>query len=325
MHASIQAPASVGAAARRPLSATLAVLGFAIVLAVPFFATGYVRYVATLWMIYAIAAVGLQMPIGLASIYSFGHSAFMLVGAYGMALAVMLGGWPVPLAMLAALVLAAIVGALLALPSLRLSEFALAIVTMGAASLFFQSVKVFKVTGGPQGLFMPEIAFVKAMDGRLFYAICALLLVLGLVVARCVQDGRIGRVLRAAAANPLMAQSFGVHLMRTRTLAFVLSAVYGSIAGSLLGLASGYIAPEAYSPELSIQVFAAVMIGGSGRYWGPVLGALFIVLIPELTQSVQNVGPIVYAVLFIAVSTLYPGGLQQMFSDAAARLTGRQR
>jgi len=294
-----------------------------LVLVAPLFATGYMRYVATLWMIYAIAAVGLQIPIGLAAIYSFGHSAFMLVGAYAMALAIMLGGWPVPIAMLAALVLAALVGALLALPSLRLSGFALAIVTMGASSLFFQSVKVFKLTGGPQGLFLPEFAFVKAMDGRAFYAICAGLMMLGLMVSHCVESGRIGRVLRASAANPLMAQSFGVHLMRVRTLAFVISAVYGSIAGSLLGLSTSYIAPEAYAPDLSIQVFAAVMIGGMARAWGPVLGALFIVLIPELTQSVQNLGAIVYALIFIAVSTVYPGGLQQMISGLRARLGKR--
>jgi branched-chain amino acid transport system permease protein len=297
----------------------------ALVLFAPLFASGYVRYVATLWLIYSIAAVGLQIPIGLAGIYSFGHGAFMLIGAYAMALAVMLGGWPVPLAIVAALVLAAVVGTLLALPSLRLSGFALAIVTMGASSLLFQSVKVFSITGGPQGLFLPQPAFVKAMDGRVFYATCAVLMVMGLVIARCVERGRIGRVLRASAANPLMAQSFGVHLMRTRTLSFVVSAIYGSVAGSLLGLVSGYIAPEAYSPELSIQVFAAVMIGGMARPWGPVFGALFIVLIPELTQSVQNLGAIIYALLFIAVSTLYPGGLWQMLSGLGARVARRSR
>jgi ABC-type branched-subunit amino acid transport system permease subunit len=301
------------------LRSRLAMAAALLLVVAPLFATGYLRYVATLWMIYAIASVGLQIPIGLAGIYSFGHSAFMLIGAYAMALAIMLGGWPVPLAMLAALLLAGVVGALLALPSLRLSGFALAIVTMGASSLFFQSVKVFKVTGGPQGLFLPELALVKAMDGRVFYAICAVLMAFGLLVARCIESGRIGRLLRAAASNPLMARSFGVHLMRVRTLAFVVSAVYGSVAGSLLGLSTGYIAPEAYAPDLSIQVFAAVMIGGMARSWGPVIGALFIVLIPELTQSVQNLGAIVYALIFIAVSTLYPGGLQQMIAGLGAR------
>ena len=279
------------------------------------------RYVATLWMIYAIAAVGLQIPIGLAAIYSFGHSAFMLIGAYGMALAIMLAGWPIPLGMVVAALLAVAVGAMLALPSLRLSGFALAIVTMGASSLLFQGVKAFSVTGGPAGLNLPAVPVVKAFDGRVFYLIVLAVMVLSLVAARCIEQGRIGRWLRASASNQLMAQSFGIPLLRIRTLAFVLSAVYGSVAGSLLALASGYISPETYSPELSIQIFAAVMIGGAARYWGPVFGALFIVLIPELTQSIQSLSAILYAVLFILVATLFPGGLQQLMSGLTQRLS----
>ena len=289
----------------------------------PLFTGQYVRYIATLWVIYAIAAVGLQIPIGMAAIYSFGHGAFMLIGAYVMGVAIVSGGWPVPLAMLAAALLAIVAGAVLALPSLRLSRFALAIVTMGAASLLFQLVKVFSITGGPQGIFLPRLPMVKAADGRFFYLIAVALLIVGLIVARCVEQGRIGRALRASAANQLMAQSFGVHLLRVRTLAFVTSAVYGAVSGSLLGLSSGYIAPEAYSPTLSIQIFAAVMIGGSARFWGPVCGALFIVLIPELTQAVQNVGDIVYALLFILVTTAYPGGIQQIITSLLARVTPR--
>ena len=293
----------------------------------PMFATGYVRYVATLWVIFAVSAVGLQIPVGLAGVYSFGHSAFMLIGAYTLGLFVLNAPFAIPLSIaagiMAGIVVAIAFGALLALPSLRLSTFALAIVTMGAASLLFHGVRSFTITGGPQGLLLPPLALVKSMDGRLFYLVSLAFLVLGAVVARCVERGDVGRRLRAAAANPLMAQSFGVHLMRTRTMVFVLSAVYGSIAGSLLALSTGYIAPEAYSTELSIQVFAAVMIGGSSRYWGSILGALFIVLIPELTQSVQNLGPIIYALLFMAVATIYPGGLQQMISGMVTRLTGR--
>lgn len=293
----------------------------------PLFATGYVRYVATLWVIFAVSAVGLQIPVGLAGVYSFGHSAFMLIGAYALGLCVLNAPFAIPLSIVAGIVTGILVaiafGGLLALPSLRLSTFALAIVTMGAASLLFHGVRSFTLTGGPQGLLLPPLELVKIMDGRLFYLLSLAFLVLGAVVARCVERGDVGRRLRAAAANPLMAQSFGVHLMRARTLVFVLSAVYGSIAGSLLALSTGFIAPEAYGTELSIQVFAAVMIGGSSRYWGAILGALFIVLIPELTQSVQNLGPIIYSLLFMAVATIYPGGLQQIISAMMQRITGR--
>lgn len=288
-----------------------------VVAAAPLMTGDYMRYVVTLWMIYALASVGLQIPIGLASIYSFGHGVFMLIGAYTTGLGV-IHGVPILLAVLGGVALSILVGAMMALPSLRLSGFALAVVTMGAASLFAQGVKAFQLTGTTQGLTLPPVPFVQMAGGRVFYITALLVLVVGATVSRCVDKGPIGRSLRAAATNPLMASSFGVHLLKVRTLAFVLSAVYGALAGSLLGLLIGYIAPEAYSPELSIQLFAAVMIGGSSSYWGPILGALFIVLIPELTQSVQNASAVVYAVLFTVVVTVYPGGLQQLTTTPLA-------
>jgi ABC-type branched-subunit amino acid transport system permease subunit len=285
-------------------------------------ASDYIRYVASLWLVFAIAAIGLQIPIGLGAIYSFGHGAFMLIGAYATGLGVV-AGLPVPLAMFAGVVVACTIGAVLALPSLRLSGFALAIVTMGAATVMFQGVKAFKVTGGPQGLFMPAVPFVKLAEGKPFFLCIFALLAIGALVSHSVESGPIGRSLRAAAANPLMAQTFGVHLLKVRTTAFVLSAAYGAVSGGLLALLTGYVAPEAFSPELSIQIFAAVMIGGSSRFWGPILGALFIVLIPELTQKVQNMGAMVYAILFTLVATLYPGGLAQLIADGPGRWFAR--
>jgi branched-chain amino acid transport system permease protein len=296
----------------RPGRVALLALILAVAL-VPLAMSGYQRYIATLWLIYAIAAVGLQIPIGLAAIYSFGHSAFMLIGAYTTGIFVM-NGLPFPLGLAAGALIAAVFGAVLALPSLRLSTFALAIVTLGAASLLFHGVKAFAITGGAQGLFLPRQAFVKLAEGQAFYGLVLVLLALGCIIAWRVEQGPLGRSLRSAATNPLMAQSFGVDLLQVRTVAFVLSAIYGAVAGGLLGLLLGHVAPEGFSPQLSIEVFAAVMIGGVARFWGPVLGALFIVLIPELTQSVQNVGAIVYSMLFILVATLYPGGLQQWIS-----------
>lgn len=280
---------------------------------VPLGLGAYPRYIATLWLIYAISAVGLNIPIGLASIYSFGHGAFMLIGAYVSGIAI-LNGSPLFVAMLLSMLCALAVSALLGLPSLRLSGFGLAIVTFGAASVLFHLVKAFDITGGPQGLFLPPMQLTKLYDGRVFYVVVLALFGLAWVVAQCVANGRIGRSLRAISANPIMAQSTGINLLKFRTLAFMLSAAYGAVAGSFLAVSTGYVAPEAYSPELSISIFAAVMIGGSAKFWGPVVGALFIVLIPELTQDTQNAGAIIYALLFTIVATLYPEGLQGLLS-----------
>lgn len=281
----------------------------------PLFFGDYVRYIAVLWLIFSISAVGLQIPLGLASIYSFGHGAFMLIGAYAVGIGAR-HGLSLPLDILCGVAIAASVGAAIAVPSLRLSGFALAIVTMGAASLFFQGVKNSTFAGGAEGIPLSSIALVKLANGRLFYLIVLASLIFGCVVSHRVDRGPIGRSLRAAASNPLMAQAFGINLLKVRMIAFILSAIYGSVAGSFLALGTGFVAPEAFSPELSIQIFAAVMIGGNAGFAGPVLGALFIVLIPELTQQVQNAGEIIYAALFLLVTTFCPGGLLSLASVA---------
>jgi len=299
--------------------ATWMILAGAAVLAAPMFGGNYARYIATLWLIFGISAIGLQIPVGLAQVYSFGHGVFMLIGAYTAGV-LLLRGVPLAVVLCVAPLLAAAIGALLALPSLRLSSFGLAIVSMGAAALFFQGVKAFPLLGGPQGLALPQDTLAKSMDGRLLYALVFAIGVLALVVSLAIARGRLGRALRAAAANPIMAQSFGIHLLTIRTVAFVVSAAYGAIAGALLAVLTGYVAPDAFSPELSIQMFAAVMIGGSGSPWGPLLGALFIVMIPELTQSVQNAGAIIYSVLFTLTAVVYPQGLAALLSALQAGL-----
>ncbi len=280
----------------------------------------YPRYVISIWLIFALSAVGLNIPIGLASIYSFGHGGFMLIGAYATGVATISWGWPLLPAMLLAVVIAIAVGALIGLPSLRLTGFSLAIVTFAFGYMLFHLVKAFDLTGGPQGLFMPDTAFARAWGGRLLYYMVLAIFVVGVFWAYSIATGKTGRALRTLGTNEIVAQSLGINLLRAKMLSFILSGVYGAVAGSLLALVTTYVAPETYTPELSINMFAAVMIGGSGTLIGPILGALFIVLIPELTQSAQNLSEIIYALIFCFVATLFPSGLLGMAKGAIRRL-----
>ncbi|HEX2891474.1 branched-chain amino acid ABC transporter permease [Vineibacter terrae] len=280
----------------------------------------YPRYVISIWLIFALSAVGLNIPIGLASIYSFGHGGFMLIGAYATGVATISWGWPLLPAMLLAVVLAIAVGALIGLPSLRLTGFSLAIVTFAFGYMLFHVVKAFDLTGGPQGLFMPETALARAWGGRVLYYVVLAIFVVGVFWAYSIATGKTGRALRTLGTNEIVAQSLGINLLRVKMLSFMLSGVYGAVAGSLLALVTTYVAPETYTPELSINMFAAVMIGGSGTLVGPILGALFIVLIPELTQSAQNLSEIIYALIFCLVATLFPSGLLGMAKSAIRRL-----
>jgi branched-chain amino acid transport system permease protein len=298
----------------------LALAAVAILAVAPLVLGNYPRYVISYWLIIALSAVGLNIPIGLASIYSFGHGGFMLLGAYATGVAMINWGWPLLPAMLLSVVIAAVVGALIGLPSLRLTGFSLAIVTFAFGYMLFHLVKAFDLTGGPQGLFMPDIAFAKIWGGRLVYYLVLVIFVIGVFWAYSIATGKTGRALRTLGTNEIVAQSLGINLLRTKMLSFMLSGVYGAVAGSLLAVLTTYVAPETYMPELSINIFAAVMIGGSGTLLGPILGALFIVLIPELTQSAQNLSEIVYALIFCFVATLFPTGLLGMARAGLGRL-----
>ncbi|MGE0799106.1 MAG: branched-chain amino acid ABC transporter permease [Lautropia sp.] len=276
----------------------------------------YARYILTMWMIFAIATTGLNIPMGLSNLYSFGHGGFMLIGAYVTGIGVANWGLPFWAAMALSIVCAAFVGALVGLPSLRLTGFSLGIVTFALGMVLFQTVKAFEYTGGPQGVFLPGVEQSAWLGGRFFYYLALALLVLGQLAAFSIASSKTGRALRTLGSSEIVATSLGVHLLRYKVLAFVLSAVYGAVAGSLLALTTGYVAPETYSPELSVELFAAVMIGGSGTQVGPLLGALFTVLIPEVTQGARGMGQILYALLFCVIATLFPAGLAGMIQAA---------
>ena len=276
--------------------------------AAPWVLGPYQLYIVCLWMIMALSAVGLNIPMGLASMHSFGQGAFMLVGAYAVGVsAIHLGS--VMFGLAAAVVFSAAVGFLIALPSLRLTGFALALVTFSFASLMFGLVKAFDVTGGPQGLVVPDVYLSSMVHSHALYYVILALLVAGVAVFRSIGASKTGRALKTLGENELVARCLGIDVRRYKIGAFVLSAIYGALAGGMLALLTTYIAPETFGPELSIDMFAAVAIGGKGTLIGPLVGALFIVLIPELTQSIQNLAQVVYALLLCAAVTLYPTGL----------------
>jgi branched-chain amino acid transport system permease protein len=268
----------------------------------------YPLYIVCLWMVMSLSAVGLNIPMGLASVHSFGQGAFMLVGAYSVGVsAIHLDSTAVGL--VAAVLFSAVVGFLIALPSLRLTGFALALVTFSFASLMFGVVKSFEITGGPQGLVVPDVYLSSSVHPFALYYVILALLVAGVFVFRSIQRSKTGRALRTLGENELVARCLGIDVRRYKIGAFMLSAIYGALSGGLMALLTTYIAPESFGPELSIDMFAAVAIGGKGTLIGPLVGALFIVLIPELTQSIQNLAQVVYALLLCAAVTLYPMGL----------------
>lgn len=282
----------------------------------------YPRYVLTLWMIYSLSAIGLNIVLGFGKIYSLGHGGFMLVGAYGTAVALNYWHVPAPLAVAGAGALATVVGIVVGLPAIRLKHFSLAIVTFAFGITLFQLVKSTAYTGGPQGLFLDVAQLQAIWKGRLLWLWALLLCLAALGISYSVMISRTGRALRMIAANETVARSFGIRITFHKLAAFGLAALLGAMAGGMHALITGVVAPETFGPDLSILIFAAVMIGGQGRLLGPLLGAAFVVAIPELTQDARALAQIIYAVLFLTVVTLFPQGLMGMLEAGWRKARG---
>lgn len=316
------APLANGASAP-PRAASWTVGGFALLCIAGALVGDYPRYVLTLWLVYSVSALGLNLVMGYGKLYSLGHGGFMLVGAFGTAVAMNHWGWPAPAAVIGAALFAIVVGVVVGLPAIRLKHFSLAIVTFAFGITLFQLVKAFAYTGGPQGLFIDAGALQALWGGRLLWVVCCVLALAGLAMCHRVTGSRTGRALRLIASNETVARSFGIGVTFYKLAAFGLAALLGALAGGLLALITGIVAPETFGPDLSILMFAAVMIGGQGRLFGPLLGAAFVVAIPELTQDARALAQIIYALLFIIVVTLFPEGLLGMIESGWRRLRRR--
>lgn len=281
---------------------------------------GYGLLVLTLIALSATVCCGLNILIGLSGQISFGHVAFYAIGAYISALMTM-AGWPLPLAMVSAAVVTAIVGALLALPAVRVSGPYLAMVTIAFGFIIHHGLIEWRsVTGGANGLAgvpMPETGPLSADTGLALMA-CALMVASLVFFHRLVGSGW-GRAIRSVKATEIAARSLGFSPLQTKTLAFSLSALFAGLAGSLLSPLMMFINPESFPFTQSILFVLAVIVGGAGTVFGPLLGAILIVLVPELLSSMAEMRLLLFSGVLLAVLWIAPTGVLGVLQARFAR------
>lgn len=291
-----------------------AILGGAVVLALPFFFQRDMVALFTTVFIYAIGGIGLNLLTGYAGQVSLGQAFFLGIGAYT---AAVLGGeskgdviglgWDMaiwlPLAGLVPAIIALIVAPLAA----RVRGLYLAILTLG---LVFIGEHIFKeakpLTGGAGVGRTPaepvlfgfdlfsnhEILGVDVDRFTVYYFACFIIFVVLALLARNFTRSRFGRSFAAVRDRDVAAEVMGVSLLRTKSLAFAVSAFYAGIAGALLSVIIGRISPETWNFFLSIEFLAVIFIGGLATITGSIMGAIFVVMLPQLVKALTGVLPI---------------------------------
>lgn len=290
---------------------------------------GYGLLVMTLIALTTVVCSGLNILIGLSGQISFGHVAFYAIGAYVSALMLMAGA-PLVLAMAMAIVATAALGALLAIPGVRVSGPYLAMVTIAFSFIVHHSLIEWRsVTGGSNGLAgvpMPGTGDLPADTGLALIAIS--LMVVSLVFFHRLKGSGWGRAMRSVKATEIAARSLGFNPVHTKTLAFSLSALFAGVAGSLLSPLMMFISPESFPFTQSILFVLAVIVGGAGTVFGPLLGALLIVLMPELLSGMAEMRLLLFAGVLLGVLWIAPTGilgiLQKRFARPAMAPPGRK-
>ncbi len=247
----------------------------------------------SLVFIYAIAGLGLMILVGYTGLVSLGHAAFLAIGAYTHAY-LMNQGVPLPLAIVAATLFSAVIGGIVGIPALRMTGIYLAVATLAFAVIVEQILVHWEsVTGGFRGMPVPKAEFLgmNLSDPTAFYFLCLVLLVGSMSLVMNVLRSPSGRAMTAVRDSETSAESMGIHLARTKTLAFALSAAFTGLAGALFAHRLNYLAPDAFTIITSIQLLLMVVVGGLGSLHGVVYGAIFIGLLPQGIAILRDATP----------------------------------
>jgi branched-chain amino acid transport system permease protein len=235
-----------------------------------------------------IGAVGLNLLVGVTGQISLGHAGFMAVGAFTSALLSARAGLPVPLAMLAAVLLSAALGAFVGLPALRLEGVYLAIGTLASQQLSeFVVWRWSWLTAGQGFLEVPQLGLLGPGVSRLgfeqsWYWLILPVAGLAVVGARNLMRSALGRSLMAVRDQPVAAATIGIDVGRAKLTAFAISSGYAGLAGALSAHYSEVVSWERFTLDVSIQYLGMIIVGGLGSVAGSVYGALFLGLLPPL-------------------------------------------
>jgi branched-chain amino acid transport system permease protein len=302
-------PAPGATTARRR---TAAVLGLALAVVLPFLVPGWTGLLVVAG-IFFLVVLGLNLLTGLAGQVSLGQTLFMALGGYGAGLLTLRLHWPTTLAAVAMAAVSALVAALLGSVLLRLRGYYLALATLGLAVITASLASGLPdLTGGPSGLVaVPSLQLGgwTVFSDRANYYVLLVVCGAGAWFVANVQRGQTGRTLLAVAADAPAAAMLGIDTARHKTQAFVASAVFASLAGSLYTFYLRFISPDVVGVTVAFSVVIMLALGGSRTLVGPLLGALVLQGLPQAGQSFARWEPLVAGLVLIVVMTYFPLGL----------------
>jgi branched-chain amino acid transport system permease protein len=280
----------------------------------------YLLHILVLAAIYALLAASLDLLAGRAGLLSIAHAAFYGLGAYTSALLVTRCGAPFVVGVLAGMAVAALMSFIVSLPSLRLHDDYFVIATFGFQMILFSVFSNWiELTRGPLGIpGIPQpVIFGWHVTSHLdFLILAAAFACFAYSVVYRITSSPFGRVLHAMREDEVFAKAHGKNTLYFKVTAFAVSAALAAMAGSLYAHYITYIDPTSFTVMESILIISMVIIGGAGSTWGPLVGAVVLVTLPEALRFIglpsavaANLRQIIYGSVLVIMMMFRPRGL----------------
>lgn len=292
--------------------------------------TAFLRLLGSV-LIYSVVALGLNLLLGYSGLISLGTAGFMGLGAYASGYLTEVLDWPWIVALVAAIFIAALIGVLVGFVSLRVAGIYLAIATLCVAEILRKTYEELDViTGGFSGFEGNYPNLFGLQLGRSgTYVLMTVVLILVMMLTHNLVNGQLGRALHAMRGSEVAAQAMGINLLKYRLIVFAVASAYATLGGVLYMSFTKYSYPGIWIMMLSLNILAAVVIGGLRSIYGTVFGAFIVFAVPDmLLKRIPVIGEIdglsyVFSgVLIILVIMFYPNGVRGLRDDAV-RLIGR--
>ena len=298
------------------LSGAAQVGALALFLAMPWLVTTYQTNILISFLLYVVLGLGLNVIVGVAGLLFLGHAAFYAIGAYSYALLNQYFGVGFWVALPLGGLIAALAGVALAFPVLRLRGDYLAIVTLGFGEIVRLVLENWStMTGGPSGI--SNIPRPGLMDMKLsvgdaniyIYYIVLVLAIITIVAVTRLKDSRIGRALQALREDEIACEAMGIDRVGVKLMAFGLGTAWAGFAGVVFAAKTTFINPASFTFFESAIILSIVVLGGMGSNLGVILGAAFLVLLPEYMRAFSEYRMILFAVAMVLMMVFRPQGL----------------
>ncbi len=281
----------------------------------------YILHIAILCLIYILFASSLNLELGYAGLYNFGHVGFFAMGAYCSALVTTEVGYPVWMGLICAMAAPALVGLLFAWPVLRLTGDYFGIASLAFAEMIrLVLLNERWLTRGPMGIpGIPQIEML-GMSGTLTTLFGALLAVLlALAVLRIILLSPFGRTLKLIREDECVARTFGKNVVSFKIRTIAIGSALGGLAGGLWAHYIGYISPNDFTLQLTVLVLLCVVLGGRGTMIGPIVGSLLVVIVGEglrflplptsMTAGVAHIQSMLFGLVLVLLMLRRPQGI----------------